>query len=264
MALPGIVAVEATPMTARPRVAVVLAAGRGTRMGSAKPKVLLDVAGRTLLEWVLEIGRNCGCERTIVVVGHGAREIRDRFSDEKVEWALQAEQLGTGHALAQISALVERDSLLVVLSGDAPLFRPQTARRLIAAADSTWGAMAVARLDEPGSLGRVQVDDEGRLIRCVEAVDATSTELAVETVNAGFYALPSPSIFEYLERLRPANAQGEIYLPDALNAAVLKGEGIACLEVGDKCEAWGVNDREELERVAQALRSRRRSDLGTE
>lgn len=251
-------------MTARSRVAVVLAAGRGTRLGSAKPKVLLEVAGRSLLEWVLEIGRDCGCERTIVVVGHGAREIRDRFNDEDVEWALQAEQLGTGHALAQVSALVERDSLLLVLSGDAPLFRPQTARRLIEAADSSWGAMAVARLEEPGSLGRVEVGDEGELIRCVEAVDATSTELAVQTVNTGFYALPAPSIFEYLEGLRPENAQGEIYLPDALNAAVQKGERVACFEVEDKCEAWGVNDREELERVAEALRSRLRSELSTE
>lgn len=233
---------------------MILAAGRGTRMASPKPKVLHDAAGKTLLEWVLETARGAGCERVIVVVGYGASEIRERMAGANLEFALQSEQLGTGHALAQVEPLIEGAAQLLVLSGDAPLLRAQTARRLLAAAELSWGAMAVATLAEPGSLGRVIRGDCSELVRCVEVADASSDELMVKTVNAGFYVLPAPSVFARLGRVGSANKQGEVYLPDALNLAVMEDERVACVEVEDPREAWGVNDRGELARVEEVLR----------
>lgn len=235
---------------------MILAAGKGTRMASPKPKVLHDAAGKTLLEWVLETALGADCERVIVVVGHGAREIRERMAGADLEFAVQSEQLGSGHALAQVEPLIEGEAQLLVLSGDAPLLRAQTARRLLAAAELSWGAMVVATLDEPGSLGRVIRGESSELVRCVEVADASSEELKVKTVNAGFYVLPAPSAFARLSRVGRANRQGEVYLPDALNMAATEGERVVCVEVDDPREAWGVNDRDELARVEEVLRRR--------
>ena len=146
--------------------------------------------------------------------------------------------------------------MLLVLSGDAPLLREQTVATLLREGSAAWGAMVVASLPDPGSLGRVRTDDKGRLVACVEAADATQEDLAVQTVNAGFYALRAPEIFERLRELQPDNVQGEIYLPDALNAAARDGERVACVPVDDPQEAWGVNDLSELERVSRALQAR--------
>lgn len=239
------------------RVAVVLAAGRGTRMGSERPKVLHSAAGRPLLEWVLDIAEAAGCERSIVVVGHGAEEVKETVDRPGLEWAVQREQRGTGHALAQVESLIEEPTTLLVLSGDAPLLTVRSARALLDSAETAWGAMAVADVDDPGSLGRVETDSAGDLLGCVEAADATPAELEIRTVNAGFYALPAPDVFDRLRRLRPDNAQGEIYLPDALLLAVAEGRRVRCVELEDAEEAWGVNNVEELERVAQTLRERR-------
>jgi bifunctional UDP-N-acetylglucosamine pyrophosphorylase/glucosamine-1-phosphate N-acetyltransferase len=229
-------------------------------MGSSVPKVLHRAAGRPLLDWVLDLVVAAGCDRSIVVIGHGGDEVRRSVERPGVEFVVQSEQLGTGDALAQVEPLVKENALLLVLSGDAPLLREQTAANLLREASVVWGAMAVASLPDPGSLGRVRTDDEGGLVACVEAADATQEDLAVRTVNAGFYALRAPEIFERLHELRPDNAQGEIYLPDALNAAVREGERVSCVEVRDPQEAWGVNDRAELEKVSRALEARASED----
>ena len=243
-------------MKVRPRLAVILAAGRGKRMRSSLPKVLQEAAGANLLEWVVGIARRSGCARIIVVVGHRADLIRRTMADATLEWAVQERQLGTGHALAQVERQVDGESLILVLSGDAPLLRAATARRLLEAAESAWGAMVVAAVDEPGSLGRVRMNQNCDLVRCVEAVDAGAEDLRLTTVNAGFYALPAPSVFDFLRRVRPDNAQAEIYLPAALNEAVGKGQRVACIGVEEPEEAWGVNDRAELDRVAAVLQRR--------
>lgn len=225
-------------------------------MGSSVPKVLHRAAGRPLLDWVLDLAVAAGCDRSIVVVGHGGDEVRRWVQRPGVEFVIQSEQLGTGHALAQVEPHVEEDAMLLVLSGDAPLLRVQTVATLLRAGSVAWGAMVVASLQDPGSLGRVRTDDEDRLVACVEAADATQEDLAIQTVNAGFYALPAPEIFERLRELQPDNVQGEIYLPEALNAAAREGERVACVRVHDPQEAWGVNDLAELERVSKALRAR--------
>lgn len=249
-------------------VAVVLAAGKGTRMRSDRPKVLHEAAGRPLLAWVLDAARAAGCERLAVVIGHQAERVRRAFDGHTdVEWVLQERQLGTGHALSQVEPLLgsggggagtlPQDALLLVLNGDVPLVTPATLRRLVEAARSHWGALAVAELDEPGRLGRV-IPRRGApelLDGIVEAADASEEELAIRTVNAGLYALPT-GIFPYLSRLDPDNVQGEIYLTDALVAAARDGRPVHLLPLENPEEAFGVNTREELARVDEVLRDR--------
>ncbi len=233
---------------------MILAAGKGTRMKSARAKVLHEAAGRPLLAWVLDAARAAGCERLLVVVGHDSEAVRRTFADAAdVAWIEQTEQLGTGHALLQSEPHVEPGALLLVLSGDVPLVRPETVDRVAAAAAAGWAAMAVASLAEPGSLGRVIADPAGDLERIVEARDATPDELDVRRVNAGLYALPAPEIYGFLRRLRPDNAQGELYLTDAVNAAAAAGHRVALVELEDPEEALGVNDRLDLARVHRLL-----------
>jgi len=239
---------------------VVLAAGKGTRMGSELPKVLHEAGGRPLLAWVLEAARGAGCHRLAVVIGHRAELVRGRFEGASdLSWVLQERQLGTGHALAQAEGEVAPDALLLVLSGDVPLVRPETLSALIAAARAGWGAMAVAEVAEPGALGRVVPRDDrpGLLARIVEAADASAEELAIRTVNAGLYALPAAGFFPYLHGLSTDNAQGELYLTDALGAAADDGREVRLVALEAPEEALGVNTPEELARVDRILRERR-------
>jgi bifunctional UDP-N-acetylglucosamine pyrophosphorylase / glucosamine-1-phosphate N-acetyltransferase len=238
-------------------VAVVLAAGKGKRMRSSLPKVLHRAAGRPLLAWVLDAAQAAGCLRFVVVIGHGAGEVRAdpeiagiarrlAGAGGSLAWAVQAEQRGTGHALLQAEPQAGGAARLLVLSGDVPLVGAGTLRRLGAAAAAGWGAMAIAGMERPGNLGRVIPGAAGELARIVEAADATPEELALTTVNAGLYVLPSPEIFAYLRRLEPANAQGELYLTDAVSAAAAAGRRVELVRLDDPQEALGVNDRSEL------------------
>jgi bifunctional UDP-N-acetylglucosamine pyrophosphorylase/glucosamine-1-phosphate N-acetyltransferase len=242
-------------------VAVVLAAGKGTRMRSELPKVLHRAAGRPLVAWAVDAARAAGCDAIVVVVGHGAGEVRDEIAAPDVDLVLQAEQLGTGHAVAQAAPLVAGEATVLVLSGDVPLVRPETLTALAEAAeaDGTWGALAVADVAEPGALGRVLRTAGGAFERIVEAADAAPDELAVTTINAGLYALPAPDVFRRLDRLvreRPANAQGEIYLTDVPGMARAEGETIAVHVLADPAEAIGVNTPADLAAADRALRAR--------
>ncbi len=238
---------------ARQRVAVVLAAGKGTRMRSRRPKVLHSVAGRPILEWILAAARASGCRRLVVVVGHGADEVRSKIRGDDIVWVSQAQQLGTGHALAQAEAAVPPGSTLLVLNGDVPLLTAPTLDRLMSAAAAGWGAMAVTELEDPGGLGRVLAGADGGLRKIVEAVDATPAQLREKLANAGLYALPAPQIFDYLRRLRTDNAKGEYYLTDALSAAAADGEAIALVRLSEPSEGLGINDRRELAQVHRLL-----------
>lgn len=246
--------------THRPRVAVILAAGKGTRMKSSLPKVLHQAAGRPLLAWVIEAARAAGCEKILVVIGHGALRVREEISGDDLAWVLQEEQKGTGHALAQAESAIDGNAVVLVLSGDVPLVTPATLDRLASAAEEGWGALAVADLPEPGSLGRV-IAEGGAFRKIVEARDASPDELAVTTVNAGLYALPAPEIFDYLRKLTPNNAQGELYLTDAVTNAGLDRKPIRLVTLDNPDEALGVNDRTELARVHRLLVDRHLREL---
>jgi bifunctional UDP-N-acetylglucosamine pyrophosphorylase / glucosamine-1-phosphate N-acetyltransferase len=241
---------------ALPRIAVILAAGKGTRMRSSLPKVLHRAAGRPLLAWVVDAARAAGCRRILIVAGHGQERVREEIQGPDLGWVLQEEQKGTGHALAQAENEVKGAATLLVLSGDVPLIAPETIERLAAEAAAGWGAMAVAELPEPDGLGRVIVDGNGELRKIVEARDATPEELAVRRINAGLYALPAPEIFDYLRRLKADNAQGELYLTDAVTGAATDGRAVRLVTLENPDEALGVNDRAELARVHRLLLDR--------
>jgi bifunctional UDP-N-acetylglucosamine pyrophosphorylase / glucosamine-1-phosphate N-acetyltransferase len=244
----------------KPRIAVILAAGKGTRMKSSLPKVLHEAAGRPLLAWVIDAARAAGCQRILVVVGHGAERIRELIAamgdQTDLGWVLQAEQRGTGHALAQAETEISGHATVLVLSGDVPLMKPATLDRLAREAEEGWGAMAVAEMYAPGSLGRVLVDGSGTFRAIVEARDASPEELAVRRINAGLYALPAPDVFTYLRNLKADNAQKEIYLTDAVTNAARDGHPVRLVELADPDEALGVNDRVELAKVHRLLLDR--------
>ncbi len=204
----------------RRRVAVVLAAGKGTRMRSERPKVVHRVGGRPMLAWVVDTARRAGCDEVLVVVGHGADEVRAELADPGVTWVLQAEQRGTGHALAQAAPQLSGAATVVVLMGDAPLVTAETVEALAAAAEAGWGALAYADLDDAGTLGRVLLHPDGRFRDIVEHRDATAEQRRSGRANAGFYAFPAPDVLAYLDRLSPKNAQGELYLTDVPAMAV--------------------------------------------
>jgi len=238
-------------------VAVVLAAGKGTRMRSAQPKVLHQAAGRPLLAWVLDAARAAGCGQTLVIVGHGQTAVQAAFAGRQdVRWVVQEEQRGTGHALAQAAPFFEHERRILVLSGDVPLVSARTLGQLLAASRESWGAMAVAELDQPGRLGRVLQAPDASLARIVEHADANRAERAVRRVNAGLYALRAPAIFADLAGIDTDNAQGELYLTDALGRAVAAGRRIALVPLADPAEALGVNDRCDLARVHRVLLDR--------
>jgi bifunctional UDP-N-acetylglucosamine pyrophosphorylase/glucosamine-1-phosphate N-acetyltransferase len=244
-------------------IAVVLAAGQGKRMRSTRPKVLHEVAGRPMLSWVLDAAHGAGCRRIIVVVGHGAADVKSAFSGRggEVVWVEQAEQKGTGHALLQVAREIEGDALLLVLSGDVPLVSVTTLERLAEAAGAGWGAMAVAELPEPGSLGRVFSHPDGSLDRIVEAADARPAELDERRINAGLYALPAPEIFRFLEGVETDNVQGEVYLTDAVVAAARAGRRVRLLTLAEPAEAQGINTRAEQAAVHRALLARHAAAL---
>jgi bifunctional UDP-N-acetylglucosamine pyrophosphorylase/glucosamine-1-phosphate N-acetyltransferase len=246
---------------ALPTSAVILAAGKGTRMHSSRPKVLHQVGGKPLLAWVLRAAREAGCQHLFVVVGHGADEVRAELGAEDVTWVEQNDQLGTGHALAQVERHLEGPAMLLVLSGDVPLVSSTTLVDLVDLANRGWGAMAVAELPDPGSLGRVVTGANSNLERIVEALDATAEESAIKWVNAGLYALPAPDIFAHLADLETDNAKGEFYLTDALTAAAAAGREVALFTLPDSSEAWGVNDRRDLARVQQEVLRRKTDQL---
>jgi len=214
-----------------------------------------------MLEWILEAARQAGCERTLVVIGHLGDRVVEAIGADRATWVRQEEQLGTGHALAQIAGHVSGDETLLVLSGDVPLLTAATLDELASEADNGWGAMAVARAEAPGPLGRVISDDDVELVKIVEAADAEPEELAVDLVNAGIYALPAASTLAFLAEVRPDNAKGEIYLTDALTAAVDAGESVRLHHLGDPTEAFGVNDRADLARAHDAIQRRTRQRL---
>ena len=252
----------ARPRVARPRVAVILAAGKGTRMRSEQPKVLFPVAGRPLLAWVIDAARRANCERILVIVGHGADAVKAAFADQPdLEWVLQEEQRGTGHAVLQAAAHLSEPATVLVLSGDVPLVRPETLAALAHEAESnSWGALAAAELETPGSLGRILAHGK-HLVRIVEKADATPEELNIRLTNAGIYALPAPAIFDLLRRVRPNNAQAELYLTDAPGLAVLEGQEVAVVRLADPLEGLGVNDRLDLARVHRLILDRHHEAL---
>ncbi len=225
---------------------VILAAGQGKRMRSDLPKVLLPLAGRPLLQHVVDCARSLGAAAVHVVYGYGGERVRTTFAEQGLGWALQAEQLGTGHAVMQAMPAIPDDHTVLVLYGDVPLVSAATLRDLLARAGDRSLALLSVMLDDPSGYGRVLRDNAGNVYRIVEQKDATRKELAVRESNTGLLAAPAVALRRWLASLRNDNAQGEYYLTDVVTLAVRDGFKIEALVAPTTAEVLGVNDRVQL------------------
>jgi bifunctional UDP-N-acetylglucosamine pyrophosphorylase / glucosamine-1-phosphate N-acetyltransferase len=239
---------------------IVLAAGLGKRMRSELPKVLHPLGGRPLLAHVLDTVRALAPRRTLVVHGHGAERVRAAFAGSAVEWVLQAEQLGTGHAVMQAIPQVGGDADVIVLYGDVPLIRPESLRRLVEASRDGL-ALLSAEVPQAHGYGRIVRDQAGRVARIVEQKDASSAERAIREINAGFYALSAQRLSAWLKKLTNRNAQKEYYLTDIVTLAGADGVAVAGVKVEDPWEVAGVNSKQELAALERVFQSRQANRL---
>jgi bifunctional UDP-N-acetylglucosamine pyrophosphorylase/glucosamine-1-phosphate N-acetyltransferase len=243
---------------------LVLAAGLGKRMRSQLPKVLHPLAGRPLLAHVLDTARELAPRKIIVVHGHGAEQVRDAFPEDKIEWVLQPEQLGTAHAVMQAMPRVDQQADVLLLYGDVPLMRAATLKRLVEAAGEGL-ALLTAEVENAGAYGRIVRDASGRVTRIVETRDASSAERAIREINAGFYALSARRLSGWLKKIDNRNAQKEYYLTDLVGLAVGEGVPVVAVKTDDPWEAAGVNSKRELaelERQYQKIVAERLLEAG--
>ena len=247
---------------------VILAAGMGKRMKSGSPKVLHAIAGRPMLSHLLETARSLNPDRLFVVIGHGAQQVQSAFAGQTdIRFVIQAEQLGTGHAVQQVaSELVqkgEHDATLI-LYGDVPLVQAGTLRALLASSDASL-ALLTETLPDPAGYGRIVRNQKGEVVAIVEHKDATVAQLQIHEVNTGMLVAPTAALKTWLRQLKNNNAQGEYYLTDIIGMAVEQQMSVATVEPQFRFETLGVNSRTqqaELERLWQRELASRQMQAG--
>lgn len=234
---------------------IILAAGQGKRMHSALPKVLQPMAGRPLLRHVLDTAGAIGADDVCVVYGHGGDAVRAAFAGDKVRWALQAEQKGTGHAVQQAMPGTPHRNRVLILFGDVPLLTPDTLRRLLEqCGDDELGVLTVD-MQDPFGYGRI-VRRHGAVVKNVEERDASDEEKAITEINTGVVCCPASALKRWLSRLGNDNSQGEYYLTDIIEMAVADGVTVRAVKADSPAEVMGINDRRQLAEAERALQQR--------
>lgn len=245
--------------------AVILAAGKGTRMKSGLVKVLHPVAGRPMIAWPVDAARNAGAAPLVLVIGHQANAVLHHFRDaDDIRCCMQEEQLGTGHAVACArDALSGFSGTVLILCGDTPLLRTETLSQLIRFHRSQGSALTVltAVLPDPDGYGRVVRDESGRVLGIVEQKDATPEQQAICEINSGIYCMEADFLFNNISKIDSNNAQKEFYLTDLVAMAAQQGLTCLALSTDDCGEIMGVNDRVQLAEAARILRRRINNDL---
>jgi len=237
---------------------VILAAGQGTRMKSQLPKVLHPLAGQPLVAYPLSLARQLGAGKLVLVVGHQADRVREQLADPGVDFVVQAEQLGTGHALlCAEEACRGFAGTLLLLCGDVPLLQPATLERLLETHRQRRAAVSVltAEVANPFGYGRI-VRSGDQVERIVEEKDASSEEKRIREINSGIYLFEAPAVFDALRRVGRDNAQGEYYLTDIVALAREAGETVCAVPAADPDEIMGINDRLQLAEAGAILRRR--------
>ncbi len=224
-------------------------------MRSSLPKVLAPLAGRPLLAHVVDCSRKLGASDICVVYGHGGDAVTAAFAGQDLRWALQAEQLGTGHAVMQAMPETPDDHRVLILFGDVPLLRPATLERLIDAADGDGVAILTVDMPDPHGYGRV-VRDDGRVVRIVEEKDASDAERRIAEINTGVMLCSAARLKPWLGRLGKDNAQGEYYLTDLIAMAVADRVEVHGVKADNEDEVMGINDRKQLAAAERALQAR--------
>jgi bifunctional UDP-N-acetylglucosamine pyrophosphorylase/glucosamine-1-phosphate N-acetyltransferase len=243
---------------------VILAAGKGTRMKSATPKVLHRIAGRPILDHVLAAANALGPASTTVVVGHQAEDVARAYGERPdVGFVVQEPQLGTGHAFLQAEPrLAGATGTVLLLYGDVPLLRPATLRALVARRRETQAAATVltATVERPHGYGRI-IRLDGAIARIVEERDASPAERGIQEINAGIYAFDLGPLFDAIRGIASANAQGEYYLPDLISIYRTRGLGVATVTVDHPDEIRGINSRAELAELERLVRQTKNEEL---
>lgn len=264
-------------------VAIILAAGKSKRMRSDTPKVLHEACGRPIIEYVLDAARSAGAKRIILVIGHKAEQVRAALEHHPdVEFALQAEQLGTGHAVlccreqlaskepfrsrigtdapsrgTKLPDATGRDASqpILVLTGDTPLLRGASLAALVEELQTRPAACVVgtARTEQNEGLGRIVRDERGEFLRIVEQKDATPEQQRITEINTGCFAFDAEALFDALEQIRPDNAQGEYYLTDCAEILRKSQRTVTALCRFDISEAMGVNTQEQLAEIERVM-----------
>ncbi len=228
---------------------IILAAGAGTRMRSAKPKVLHEIAGKPLVEHVYERSLDLAAESVHIVYGHGGERLREKCHHfNRAIWSEQAQQLGTAHAVQQASTNIAENNIVLVLYGDVPLIKTQTLKKLVTTVSDNNIALLTVKLDNPDGYGRI-VREAKKVVAIVEQKDATHDQLTINEVNTGILALRAGYLNTCLKKIDNNNAQGEYYLTDIIALAVADGHEIVTTEAVNSYEVEGVNDRKQLARL---------------
>lgn len=234
---------------------VILAAGKGTRMKSSLPKVLHPIAGRPLLKHVLDTANSLESDEPLnVVIGHGADQIEAALSAENIRFIQQTEQLGTGHAVQQALPHIQKDAVVLILYGDVPLIKQETLEKLVKLVSKDSLALLTLSLEDPTGYGRIERDENGKVIAIVEQKDANESQLAIDEINTGVMAVYGEHLQQWLPKLSNANAQGEYYLTDIIALAKDDNIAINTEQPDNEWEVLGVNNRiqqAELERFYQ-------------
>jgi len=240
------------------RAAIVLAAGKGTRMKSELPKVLAEACGRPMVEYVLDALESADIARIIVVVGYKADLVRDALSHRpNLEFALQEEQLGTGHAVMICrDLLADYDGPVLILAGDQPMTRGKSVAALFEAFEAEPAAciLGTAHKENPEGLGRIVRDEQGNFQAIVEHKDATDRQREITEVNMSYYVFNCRDMLPTLEDIRADNSQGEYYLTDCPGLLLKQGKTIKALDVLQPCESLSVNTVDELAAVEKAMK----------
>lgn len=238
--------------------AIILAAGAGVRMKSRVPKVLHQVCGRTMLEQVIRQVKLCGIKDIVVVVGHGSEQVMAACASTDVKFALQKEQLGTGHAVMQAVGFIPDEGDVLILCGDTPLISSQTLQDFIKAHNQSQndGTVLIADLKDPFGYGRIVKNEMGDLKKIVEQKDASDVEKIINEINSGVFCFKAELLKANLARLSTNNAQGEYYITDVISLAASEGKRAGIYKIKDADEIMGINNRIQLALAEQIMQRR--------
>lgn len=239
-------------MKTSPFSVVILAAGKGTRMYSELPKVLHQIAGKPMVKHVIDTVAQLGANQIHLVYGHGADLLQQRLQNEPVNWVLQAEQLGTGHAMQQAAPFFADDETIVMLYGDGPLISATTIQQLLSAKPENGIALLTVKLDDPTGYGRILRENnqpDGNIIGIVEQKDASPEQLKIQEINTGLLACDGKNLKKWLSQLTNNNAQKEYYITDIIAMAYQDGRQVIAVHPQDPMEVEGVNNRLQLARL---------------
>lgn len=237
---------------------LIMGAGMGTRMKSETPKVLHKICGKSLVEWVLDAAEAAGAKRACTIVGHKADMVKETLG-ERCGFALQEQQLGTGHAVMQAEDFIRSgEGSTLILTGDAPLITAETIKKAVEAHSASGAAATVmtAIFDNADGYGRIVRDSDGNVLKIVEHKDASDEERKIKEINAGMYIFENNALADALKCLKPNNAQGEYYLTDTLEILLSKGLKIGAYVVEDSDEISGINDRVQLSEAERLMQAR--------